>query len=336
MSTPTVLRPDVVAFAAQVRAHLDDLPPDVVEELAGGLDADLAELAAESDDPLQERLGDPVAYAAELREAAELPARRADADRPGLLRRVAGGRAAIELWARQLPGWPWIVGFAAAVRPLWWVLRAWVAWQLAHYVFAHPSVLGSPLPNGTMNWILLLIAVVGSIELGRRTWRARWLRAALLVANVVALVVLPLAVEHASSSSGAVSSSWAETYPSPPPMGLYLDGQPIANLFPYGPDGQPLSDVRLLDDRGRAVTPGEDIRSFPAGNGWLALVPAQDADSKALWNAYPLREARTEEWGERPGPLTEIRPAPLPEASLAPLTGSEPVAAQATSGEPTP
>ena len=77
MSAPTTQTPQgqlVSAFVGQVRRHLDDLPSDDVEELVGGLEADLADSLAEAaaggtDDPAR-LLGDPAVYAPELRAGA--------------------------------------------------------------------------------------------------------------------------------------------------------------------------------------------------------------------------------------------------------------------------
>ena len=60
-------------FAAKVREALSDLPPDELDELTDGLEADLAERAEESG----LELGDPSAYAEELRAAAGYPPRSA-------------------------------------------------------------------------------------------------------------------------------------------------------------------------------------------------------------------------------------------------------------------
>ena len=66
---------DVRAYVRAVRAWLGDLPADEVEDLTAGMEADLAERAAESGGPLGGLLGQPEAYAAELRSAAGLPPR---------------------------------------------------------------------------------------------------------------------------------------------------------------------------------------------------------------------------------------------------------------------
>ncbi|TFD05650.1 hypothetical protein E3T29_13490, partial [Cryobacterium sp. TMT1-66-1] len=89
-------------FALAVRAALNDLPADDVDDLTDGLEADLTEQAADVDagDAAAPGfdLGDPVAYADELRGAAGLPVRGAtpEARVPRLRRlrtRVGAARA---------------------------------------------------------------------------------------------------------------------------------------------------------------------------------------------------------------------------------------------------
>ena len=70
-TAPTDARGEVATFVAAVRARFADLGPEEREELLGGLEADLADLVVERGPGV---LGDPEAYAAELRAAAGLPA----------------------------------------------------------------------------------------------------------------------------------------------------------------------------------------------------------------------------------------------------------------------
>ena len=123
MSTNTIKMPtahDVNEYVQQVRAELADLPPDDVEELTGGLEADLAERLAESPDGLA-GLGSPQVYAAELRSAAGLPAR-GSAGGNGLgawwrhLREVAALAARDPRLAR-------VRRLAEELRPVGWVVR---------------------------------------------------------------------------------------------------------------------------------------------------------------------------------------------------------------------
>ncbi|MFF3866939.1 HAAS signaling domain-containing protein, partial [Micromonospora sp. NPDC001898] len=63
----TVMEQEIVDYVTRVRAALADLPPTVRDELTEDLAEHLAEVAAEGDEPLADRLGAPEAYAAELR-----------------------------------------------------------------------------------------------------------------------------------------------------------------------------------------------------------------------------------------------------------------------------
>ena len=70
---PTGVAGGVAAYVREVRAELADLPIEDVDDLTGGMEADLTELAAECGGDLAGRLGSPQLYAAELRSAAGLP-----------------------------------------------------------------------------------------------------------------------------------------------------------------------------------------------------------------------------------------------------------------------
>src|SRR3954464_4940069 len=72
MSTSTLASPAVAEFAAAVRAALTDLAPDEIDELTDGLEADLTDRLSDTD---ATELGDPRAYAEELRAAAGVPRR---------------------------------------------------------------------------------------------------------------------------------------------------------------------------------------------------------------------------------------------------------------------
>ena len=97
-----------------------------------------------------------------------------------------------------LPGDPW--GFAQSLRPFWWVAGAWVAVQAIDLVWGGGSYnLGlSPVPSlGPFGLVVLLIAIFGSVQLGRgKVWPARprsgtFGRLLLLGLNIVAIVLLP-------------------------------------------------------------------------------------------------------------------------------------------------
>ncbi|MGV9767766.1 HAAS signaling domain-containing protein, partial [Micromonospora tulbaghiae] len=66
----TVTGQEITDYVDRVRAALADLPPGVRDELTEELPEHLAEVAAEGEGTLVDRLGTPEAYAAELRAAA--------------------------------------------------------------------------------------------------------------------------------------------------------------------------------------------------------------------------------------------------------------------------
>ncbi|MGD8194140.1 hypothetical protein ACEXQB_006545 [Herbiconiux sp. P18] len=66
MSESTATLDSTIAeFAPAVRRHLDDLPLDEVDDLTGGLEADLSEQASDEQGDLH--LDDPASHASELR-----------------------------------------------------------------------------------------------------------------------------------------------------------------------------------------------------------------------------------------------------------------------------
>jgi hypothetical protein len=72
MSTPTtepVLERRAADYLDEVRSHLADLPADERDDLLEDLEAHVHEVAAATDRPLDDALGPPAAFAAELRPA---------------------------------------------------------------------------------------------------------------------------------------------------------------------------------------------------------------------------------------------------------------------------
>jgi hypothetical protein len=302
-------------YSAAVRAELSDLPVEVVEELTGGLEADLAELAAESSTPLLDRLGSPRDYAAELRSSAGLADRAGTVpgpSRPGFWERSAEGlredhrRLLASLRAR--PWWPGAVDRGVQLRPAWWVLRGAVGgWVLG-------SLLGA---QGLLALLLVLGAAAVSLEVGRRSWTEHWQRRLLVAGNVLAVVVLPFAVAAAVAGPREVyvyPSSTTSDGSSEMSQGVWSDGQVVTNIYPYDAQGQPLSGVQLLDDYGRPLVTSTGDKSDWSGGESSPLVPAVSADGALRWNAYPLR-AQSDAAGAAP------TTPPLPEPTLPALLG---------------
>jgi hypothetical protein len=253
MNTAPVVRSDVEQFVAAVREHFSDLDVAEREELLGGLEADTADLVAERGTGA---LGDPGAYAAELRAAAGLPAyapRRARA-----LPTIGLGDVLDEVhrfWDRALdalPGSP--RGFLESLQPVWWVLRAVVAWLLAQDL-RHPSVV-----LDARWWPVLALMVVGSVQLGRGRWGLGFLRTAaagrLLVVtlNLVALGLLPGAVDRLAWHVGETRGE--QLY------GHLYDEVQDSGTITY--QGRQICRLRVVDEQGRRV---EGLRVLDATSG---------------------------------------------------------------------
>lgn len=202
--TTTDLRPEVADFLAQVEQRLLDLPTAERDEVLGGLAADLDELVSEHG---VQALGDPDRYAAELRAAAGLPAS-APSSTTGATRGLVGARAALvdsvdavrAGWDRVLAAAPGdTAGFLGALRPAWWVLRAWVAWMLVQDLRGPYVVVDLP-------WLLVLVVlVVASVQLGRGAGglgrlvrRSVGIRLLVVALNLLALSLLPGAADRAA------------------------------------------------------------------------------------------------------------------------------------------
>jgi hypothetical protein len=155
MTTSTVA-PEIAAFAAAVRDALADLPEEERDELTDGLEADLSESLAED---LRRTLPDPVAYAAELRAAAGLPA---PSRKRGTFAGLAGSWrdtvADVRIAIRRNPALAGALDFASTLRPIWWVLRAWLAVWISSAIFGTERGYGF----GPGWWLVLAAFVVVS------------------------------------------------------------------------------------------------------------------------------------------------------------------------------
>jgi hypothetical protein len=316
MNPTTTLHPEVIAYVAAVRAQLDDLPEDVVEELTGGLEADLADLAAESDTPLFDRLGPAQAYAEELRTAAELPPRERPSNRP-----VGTARRNVVQAVRSHPRWPAVRDFGRAVEPAWWVARG------AMLIVALQWYWGSLLGPGLGTLALTVAAVVLSVQVGRGgpvggVWRRRGVRAANWSAGLVAVLLIggwltAADTFQAAPADASVSSGSAE--------GLQNSGVPVDNVFAYDAQGRPLKDVQLFDQSGRplAIPYGPSIER-PVANDelvYLDAVPAVDTFGRQLWNVFPHRYGVVDE-GDPGATPSRVEDAVPPLVAVSPLAGS--------------
>ena len=329
--------PAVAAFVAQVRARLADLTEEEREELLGGLEADLAERLAEGETDL----GDPVAYAAELRAAAGLEAR----SRRWTVRRPAGPRRPMadhvtelldavrgdwERWVARDPRVAEAWQVTQALRPAWWVLRAWVAVQLLDIMAGpveKPTLLPS-LGSQLVSVVLLLVAVVvstllglGRLRPGALARRPRVTRLLLLGLNTLAVLALMVTVRafpdawqsHQLANGGYYADAAADTGP-----GLMADGRYVRNVFAYDAQGRPLTGVQLYDQKGRPLAVNEDpyYGAYQYGGARVHTYPWFNGDQRLL-NVFPLPVRTQRSFRPARDPWGTARPPVLPSAPLA-------------------
>lgn len=304
-------------YLDRVRAALSDLPTDEREELLEDLPAHLADVAAESDGALEERLGSPEEYAAELRASAGL----APQQRVRRTRRFAEFSAAMEQW----PAWQRFRAFAPSLRPGWWVLRGYVVALILAAVLGMPVAGLIPEPDEELLLFLPVAALViwASVWLGRRSdgWRGGRRAAVYGLNGLVAIGVLAAAL---AASSPSVDQA---DYSGPDPQ------QPLSwvdDVYVYDRNGQPLYDVRLYDQFGnpiqlpgrplvreRADGSGVDTNVYPRGP--VEGYARGDAPQPSVPPLLPRPSAASPPTPERSGepqPTTSPNASPSPSPSL--------------------
>jgi hypothetical protein len=382
MSTSTGTRTtDVAGYAAAVRRHLAGLTPEQVDDLTDGLEADLADALADHEAhapdatgsgpdarDLTGRFGDPAAYAAELRTSAGLPEAGV---RPGGVRHALRSpvRALHEQRDRALaalrpqPWWDPFEEFARSVTPLAWFARAWVLYQVLRAVLTGESLVWMPRSFG--GWVALAALTVVSVQWGRGLWQpgsgGRRVRRAATVVAVVAALPVVAAVSTVAERVQYVYET--QTVGTGPQDGVVVDGMPVSNLFVYDAEGNPLQDVQVFDDRGRAVRTtfddGLDEFALPGFTERWSFLPVVDEDGRERWNVYPLTGAPSAEFewsddgervlsgGGRTPPLPFAKApslvleegdvvAPTPRDSLDPAPGTGTAADPSSEAAPTP
>lgn len=290
-TTELPVRPDVAAFVARVRELLVDLSEEERLELTEGLEADLTDQVAEQGGGV---LDDPESYAGELRAAAgfEPAARR----RRRLARPMSAAETLDDLRAR----WDGLVGHPrvapawrvlVALRPAWWVLRAWAAAVVVArlvpgwYPYGLTWLPGVPAPVGL---VLLAACVVGSALVGLgRVWpggnASTLARTTLLLLNVAAVVAVPaINAQLDRLSWDRYSQGYNEAQWNGDGEGLLNRGTQVCNIAAYDAEGQPLTGVQLFDQDGRPL----DVRCWDQRS---VKVPWVLGDV-TRWNVFPLGE----------------------------------------------
>ena len=335
-TTRLEIRPEVADFVAKVRARLADLSDEQRDDLLGGLEADISELVADGGSVAE--LGDPRAYADELRAAAGVTpdGRRSRRRRlpavptqESVVTWLDSSHERWDRWATSRPGLAQGWELVQVLRPAWWALRAWVAVQaldLATGPWEHATLVprfGDDLSGA----LLLLGAVVGSVLLGmRKVWpashspRSVLARVILLGLNALAVLLLVHVVDSFPSSSSIndmdhpAASGIFRPYKQP---GLLNDGRTVRNVFAYDADGQPLQGVQLYDQTGKPLAIEPDQVGRMRYGGQLPRVYSWRNGEQDVWNTYPLPVRFGGGWDRSDKAWTSDNPPFLPQPPLA-------------------
>lgn len=254
---------EIARYVDQVRVALADLPVATQDELLEELPEHLAEVAAETDGSLVERLGSPETYANELRLAAGVgpaAARRNLDQRVGATVVVAQRRLrAADVRLGPIIGYAKFSDFLGLLRPAWWVLRGYLVAMFVTVATNGWTVGLLPRLGGSVIAAMLLLAVcvVASIWFGRRSRGfSRWPRWTIRVATglLVFFGFVAFADADGRSREGGyfVPSSADNTY------------QDIQDVYVYDSQGRLVKGARLFDQDGRPIRLGyhwcEDIQ----------------------------------------------------------------------------
>lgn len=322
------IEPAVRDFLDVVRADLADLDPEERREILDGLEADLGELVAEQGPGA---LGDPHAYARELRTAAGLAEESAPARKRPIRDSMTAFLDACHARFDALIGrLPWdATPLLAWLRPLWWGVRGWLAVQLLGSVTDGYANRFELVPHlGGAGWLVLVAAIAGSVQLGRgRFWpggsRGVLARVVLVGLNVVAVIVALAAVDRANSDSrywdgygsgyehGLADGNGASERPADdqePTGSLRFDGKAVTNVYPYDAQGRPLAGVQLFDQSGKPLTVAASAScpegavtlvddpdpSVPASNAPYSCEDHENYDPVPISVLYPWTNGRQE------------------------------------------
>ena len=326
----------VQPYYDRVVAALSGLAPevrhDLIEDLSDHLAEVAAEISAEGSGSLQDRLGEPEAYALELQAAAGIAptAPATGSVLTGMADRLRGaaelGRR-FDLHAGRLVGYPRLRDLLAALAPGWWVLRGWLAAELVAGAHDRESWSGF-IPDIGGNWLLGLLVtlalIAASVALGQRSvGLSAWARRAVAAGSVLIGV---WGVGVLATNVGGTAYAY-----SGPDQGYPAPHSGIADVYVYDQSGQLVNGARLYDQNGNAIQLGTgycpDGQPAPGANPVYSPPPYPGA--VVVWS-YPLCPAYSGPFRSGPPPLLPTSPG---SSSTAQPTGTAP---SATSPASTP
>jgi hypothetical protein len=263
----TTAQDEINLYVFAVRAALGDLPESLRDELLEDLPEHLAEVAADGEGSLTDRLGSPEAYAADLRTTAGFvggfpdPPNRTDQFRE--MRDLALTRLhTVDGKLGPLFGAAKASEFLILLRPAWWVLRGYLAAMVVAWMLDDSGQPIGLLPRigGSEAVALLLLAagILGSIWFGRRSLSLSvWPERALYAGSVVLVLVALAGFSQADSSSRDANYSDVN-YDNP-----YGN---IEDLFVYDEQGRLVTNARIFDQNGNPLRLGNAYCTDANGN----------------------------------------------------------------------
>ncbi|MFC4070823.1 HAAS signaling domain-containing protein [Actinoplanes subglobosus] len=256
---------EIAVYVEGVREALAGLPAATRDELLEDLPEHLAEVLAEGDGSLYERLGPPAAYAAELSASAGFSAAAPpEGERSRIAATAARHRARIDQGLRRADaqigpvlGYARASEFLALLRPAWWVLRGYLAaMAVAFLLHDHSTPLGLlPRAGGDDLAAILLLAlgILGSIWVGRRARpTARWPRRLQRFGTgflVLFAVIGFFEVDSAAQRDYYYQVDYNHSDPNP-----YMG---VRDVFVYDGQGRLLEGVQIYDQDGQPIRLGE-------------------------------------------------------------------------------
>jgi hypothetical protein len=194
--------------------------------------------------------------------------------------------------------------FLVTLRPVWWVIRAWIVVEAIDVWWGGaPFTIVPSITDGIALGVpVLLAAVVASVLLGRRRFERTCLRLLVLTGNVGAVLVFPHVADHLewrnqTDTGPAYSKGWNHGYNQASSDfqaetlvvagasdGLAFNGQPVINVFPYDANGKPLTGVQLFNENGDPLVLNKNMATeerksitYP----WLR-------SGAGVWNVFPM------------------------------------------------
>ena len=297
----------IASYLDRVRAAMSDLPEETRDELLEDLPDHLTEVLAEDAGTLEERLGSPEAYAADLRAAAGMGAAAAPAGSGLALRSLRSGLTRLDVSAGRLLGYGRASQLWLLMRPGWWVLRGYLAGVLILHMILTARGRSQWLPladSSAIAWLAVMGAcLVLSVRLGLATPRLKpWLRTAVAI-GAVGLLAFAVAEINRALYLPTPSMAAEVTYPNG-----------IADIYPYDANGLPLTGVTLYDENGTRITLGDPWRCIKPQVYSGPNDPTLRGSLSYRWGEpefkYPL--CPPEGWQPSPGPTPSPSSTPSP------------------------